>query len=268
MKSTLLTLASLLCVLASASAQNLLVNGDLETGAAAPWTGGTIAADPAGGFNLTSTASISQTVATTAGKRYFFSADVLVAGGFPGVNASMSATPSGGITPDGTRTVGSAISTGVVRGSLLFTATSASTVVSFAVFQFPGPVSSLTIDNAILVEVEPSKLTGRYAGTNLTTVSLTNAELTNKTTRKVTARITEENLIYIIDGTQAIFSGVILNDGTFDVSSPLALRAAGSGKVRGKRIELEFNGPTVTAFETTGTPIPHTVKNRIVLNRK
>ena len=66
MKHTLLTLIAALGLVTSAGAQNLLTNGDFESGALSPWVGGSIAPDPSGGFFATTTAPISQTVPTVA----------------------------------------------------------------------------------------------------------------------------------------------------------------------------------------------------------
>src|SRR5215207_2904472 len=98
MKSALKLLAALLCTLTGASAQNLIVNGDFETGLIAPWSGGSIIGNGTG-FTGTSTTSITQTVATTAGARYLVTADNLGAGfALPG---SLVAVPTGSGTLDG-----------------------------------------------------------------------------------------------------------------------------------------------------------------------
>jgi len=268
LKTTLLILATALGFLTSADAQNLLVNGDFETGQLTPWIGGTVSADPSGGVFATTAGTLTQTVATTAGKRYFVSADILLTGGFPG-NASIAAKPSAGGAADGTRTVNSVIGTAdFIHASLLFTASSASTDIALSIVPLPGFATSITVDDATMFEVTASKLTGKYSGNNVITLSLTNPDLTNKVSRKVSAVITEENRIYILDGAQAIFSGVILNEGPFDLSSVFNLQAAGTAKIRGKRIELEFNTNNLPAADTAGMPIPNVVANKIVLTRK
>ena len=268
MKTTLLTLLAAFGVLAGASAQNLIVNGDFETGQLTPWTGGTIAADPAGGFFATTASTLSQTVPTTVGTKYLFSGMIRVNGSLL-LSINLIAGPAAGGASDGIRSVSSTLfTTGFFRGSLVFTASSASTKLSFLFSPFPGSTDTITIDNAELIEVEPTKFAGRYAGGVVTTLSLTDLELSNKSSRKITARITEDNLIYILDGTQAIFSGVILNDGTFDLSGQLLPSAFGKGKIRGKRIELEFSGAALFASEPSGMPIPNTVRNRINLTRR
>jgi hypothetical protein len=266
MKTTLLTLLASCCLLGSAIAQNLIVNGDFETGAISPWTGGTIAADPAGGFYATSTGTLTQTVMTTASTQYLLSADLIISG-IAAPTATISAVPSAGGAPNGLRTVTANLLTpGFMRVSLLFTASSASTNVNFAATVVPFP-STITVDNVTLFEVEPSKLVGKYGGNIVTTVSLTNPELSNKSGRKATARITEDNRIYIIDGSQAIFAGVILNNGIFDINSQ-STSAGGQAKIQGKRIQLEFNTASLFAVDITGTPVANTVTNKVVLTRR
>jgi hypothetical protein len=269
-KATLLTLLAATAIVTSATAQNLITNGDFETGLLTPWIGGTVSADPAGGFFATTSSTISQTVPTTAGTQYLFSGSLRINGtGFIGSTASMTAVPSGGGAPNGTRPVSPPIgTTGFIHASLLFTASTASTTLTFSFVPFPGFSDSITVDNVTLLEVAPGKLAGRYSGNNVTTLSLTTPELSNKTTRKVTARITDDNRIYILDGTQAIFGGIILNDGTFDLSSPTVASASGTAKIRGKRIELEFGGPSLIASDFAATAIPNTVRNRVVLTRR
>jgi hypothetical protein len=266
MKTTLLTLLASCCLLGSAIAQNLIVNGDFETGAISPWTGGTIAADPAGGFYATSTGTLTQTVMTTASTRYLLSADMLISGvAVP--SATISAVPTAGGAPDGSRTVtGNILTPGFMRVFLLFTASSASTNVNFAAISVPFS-TTITVDNVTLFQVEPSKLVGKYGGNIVTTLSLTDPELSNKSARKATARITDDNRIYILDGSQAIFAGIILNNGVFDLNSQ-STSTGGQAKILGKRIELQFNTTALFAADITGTPVPNTVKNKVVLTRR
>jgi hypothetical protein len=265
MKTTLLTLLASCCLLGSAIAQNLIVNGDFETGVIGPWTGGTIAANPAGGFYATSTGTLTQTVMTTASTQYLLSADLILSGTIP--SATISAVPTAGGAPDGLRSVtGNLVSPEFMRVFLLFTASSASTNVNFAATAVPFP-STITLDNVTLFQVEPSKLAGRYGGNIVTTVSLTSPELTNKSGRKATARITDDNRIYIIDGSQAIFAGVILNNGIFDMNT-LSTSTGGQAKIQGKRIQLEFDTTSLFATDVAGTPVLNTVKNKIVLTRR
>src|SRR5688572_26112131 len=189
MKHTLLTLAAAFTLLASAGAQNLLVNGDFETGQLAPWTGGTVAADPDGGFLCTSAGTLSQTVTTTAGTRYLVAADLLVTGPF-GSSATITASKAVGGGVDGTRSIPfNTFTPFVVRGSLVFTATSNSTIISFAGFNIGLP-GNVTVDDAVMLEVEPTTLDGRYKGSITTTLSVATLELSNKSARKITARIT------------------------------------------------------------------------------
>src|SRR4030095_12789442 len=205
MKTAPLALLAAFCLISYASAQNLIVNGDFETGMITPWTGGTIAPDISFGFNATTSGTLTQTVMTTASTKYLLSADLLISGiALP--TATISAVPGAGGAPDGTRTVtANLVSPGFMRVFLLFTASSASTNVNFTATAVPFS-STITVDNVTLFEVEPSKLVGRYGGNIITTVSLTNPELTNKSGRKATARITDDNRIYIIDGSQALFA--------------------------------------------------------------
>lgn len=270
MHTRFLTLLAITVLAASAAAQNLITNGDFETGQLSPWTGGAVSADPAGGFFATTASTISQTVPTAAGTQYLFSGSIRLNGAaFIGTGSTMSATPSGGGAANGTRSVIPPVGfAGFVRASLLFTASSASTTLTFSFVPFPGLSDSITIDNVTLFAVEPSKLAGRYTGSIVTTLSLVTPELSNKSSRKVTARITEDNRIYILDGSQAIFGGIILNDGTFDLSSPTVPSGGGTAKIRGKRIELEFDGPSLIVSDFSSTPIPNTVRNRIVLTRR
>ena len=83
---------------------------------------------------------------------------------------------------------------------------------------------------------------------------LASPELSSKTSRKVTAQITADGQIYILDGE--------LNAGA---NSPLG---GGTAKIQGKRIELEFNSTPLLATDAKGLPIANTVSNKIVLTRK
>jgi hypothetical protein len=265
-KTLLLTLVAAFGVLFSANAQNLIVNGDFETGLITPWTGGTIAPDPSGGSFAATSATLSQAVATTPAKHYLLSADLLISG-IAVPTATISAVPTAGGAPDGSRNVtGNILTPGFTRVSLLFTASTANTTVNFAASLVPFP-STITVDNVTLFEVQPSNLVGKYGGNIITTVSLTNTELTNKSGRKATARITDDNRIYIIDGSQAIFAGVILNNGIFALSAQ-STSAGGQATIHGKRIELEFNSAALFASDITGTPVLNTVKNKVVLTRR
>jgi hypothetical protein len=266
MKTAPLALLAAFCLISYASAQNLIVNGDFETGMITPWTGGTIAPDISFGFNATTSGTLTQTVMTTASTKYLLSADLIISGiALP--TATISAVPGAGGAPDGTRTVtANLVSPGFMRVFLLFTASSASTNVNFTATAVPFS-STITVDNVTLFEVEPSKLVGRYGGNIITTVSLTNLELTNKSGRKATARITDDNRIYIIDGSQAIFAGVILNNGVFNLNS-LNTSTGGQAKILGKRIQLEFDTTSLFAADIAGTPVLNTVKNKVVLTRR
>jgi hypothetical protein len=268
-KTLLLLLAAAGILTGSAAAQNLLVNGDFETGSIAPWVGGTIVPNPDGGFSGSTVAALSQTVATTAGKQYLVAADMALNSGVV-FSATLTAAPAGGGIPDGTRSFTTTTPVPApIRASLFFTASSASTTIFFSVPIVPGPIGSLTVDNAVMVEAEPSNLVGTYAGTNAVTLKLATPELSNKAARKVTARITADNQIHILDGAQAILTGVILNDGMFEVNAGFGtLQGAGTAKIQGKRIQLEFNAQPVIAFDSKGVLVPNTVSNKIVLTKK
>jgi len=230
-----------------------------------PWTGGTIEPDISFGFKATTSGTLTQTVMTTASTKYLLSADLIISGIIP--SATISAVPSAGGAPDGLRSVtANLLSPGFMRVFLLFTASSASTNVNFTATAVPFP-TTITVDNVTLFEVEPSKLVGRYGGNIVTTVSLTNPELTNKSGRKATARITDDNRIYIIDGSQAIFAGVILNNGVFNLNS-LNTSAGGQAKIQGKRIQLEFDTTSLFAADIAGTPVLNTVRNKVVLTKR
>src|SRR5215207_7162795 len=74
-----LFLCGMLCVLAmQASAQNLVVNGDFETGQLAPWQGGEMVANPSGGLcarvgEPSIGYTLWQSVVTVPGQRYLLS---------------------------------------------------------------------------------------------------------------------------------------------------------------------------------------------------
>jgi hypothetical protein len=110
-------------------------------------------------------------------------------------------------------------------------------------------------------------LGGAYSGNIVTTVSLDTLDISNKASRKVTARITDDNRLFILDGTTTVHSGTILNDGTFELISQF-VPASGRGKVRGKRIELEFTSGSLLVTDANGVPIVNTVRNKVVLTRR
>jgi opacity protein-like surface antigen len=270
--------------------QSLLTNGSFETGALSPWTGtGTVSATVPAGFNCTipTAGSISQTVSTVPGRNYYLAVDSSIYMGSTAI-VTMSAVPSVGGTPDGTITLPSTIGIGPNRTKLNFTASTSSTTISISVSG--APIIPVTVDNVVLYSLTPSQHKGAYTGMANVSLKTTNPVLENKSTRRIIARIDAENRITILDGTDKIYSGLLLNDGTFDLAigssttlamgipgmppmpgSSVANRITGTATIKqtpqGKRIVISFTAPPLPALDELSTPVANSVKTTLVLTR-
>ena len=250
------------------SAQNLLTNGNFETGELSPWTGqGIVSSEGAGdGFvcYVPEFNRVSQTAVTKPGTRYYLAADAIL---FNAGTINFSAEPAAGGEPDGkvTASGGGGI---LVRKSVTFTASSASTNV---VLHFQGGSDPTYFDNVVLYELSPSKLAGRYTGVASLTVAVNDPNVANESIRKVTARITAEGRIVILDGTTNIYAGLILDDGTFDLAIGLTevgvVRVQGKAGVSGKHVRFRFKGPSLPAVDEVFTRLDNTVTTELALIR-
>jgi hypothetical protein len=244
-----LFLACLLITVLPGRSQNLLTNGNFESGALTPWVatgmvsvgaappntgGGQFAcAFSAGGLPGSGGGTVTQTAVTKAGALYYlgFDAD-------PGISSSVvvSATPFGSNTADGTRTV---FPTGVatMRFSLLFTASSNSTVVSLQSVPFIG---TQVIDNITLIELPPNPHAGRYTGLVLTQTSSVDDSLGGHASAKFVARIRPTGEIILIQGGTAVSGGMLFPDGTVSLHVNNADQTA-TAKFKGSRISFSFS---------------------------
>ena len=214
----ILILASLSC---TSFAQNLIGNGDFETGAFPPWTN-------SGNVSITNTAiqgskscifgfvvgggdtgKIEQTIPTIAGTVYYLTLDLVNGGGNPLV--TLSASPAGGGPADGSREIQLGISSTDIHYSLVFTATSTSTKIAIE-----SEAGSL-IDSVRLLELPPHPRAGRYAGVAKTILTSEESGLVNKTSSKVVARVMPTGQIVLLQGTTVVGAGIILPDDTLEI---------------------------------------------------
>ena len=268
-------------LLGSSLAENLLVNGDFETGALAPWTGpGNVAEGQAGAVGFVcyvlETTAVEQTVATKPGARYYLAADLYLNTNGTG---TVSAVRSAGGSSDGAFTVsGPTVSPGL-RKSVAFTASTSSTRIVLQVGA-PSPLSAIErggsgpvfFDNVVLYELSPSTLAGRYRGLVTSTLTVEKPAAVNRTSRKVTARITREGRIVILDGTTNIYAGQIFNDGIFDLGVGVNVfgavrRAQGKATLTAQGLQLTLPGATLPAIDEGSTPVKNEVTNEIILTR-
>ncbi len=168
MKTSMLRSVSLLalaCAALSASAQNLVVNGDFSTGSFAPdWSvsGSNVSLENNGvGFTtpyarfgaIGSTGTLSQTIATSTGSSYTFEFDLINSGG----------TPNSFVASFGGSTVLSLLdspSFGVTHFSYSVLATSGSTTISFTGRQDP---SFYRLDNVSVTPLSTAAVPGPLA---------------------------------------------------------------------------------------------------------
>lgn len=265
-------------LLGSSLAQNLLVNGNFETGALAPWKGpGNVAPEgPGGSFicYVLEASGVEQTVATKPGVRYYLAADVFVTTAGTG---TVSAVPAAGGSSDGAFTVTGPTPSGV-RRRVTFTASTSSTNI---VLQVGAPVPPTVVerggsgpvffDNVALYELSPSTLAGRYRGLAITTLTVSKPAATNKTSRKVAARINREGRIVMLDGTTNVYAGQIFNDGVFDLAVGLTdtgvIRAQGKATLTANGIQLSLPGASLPAVDEGSAPVENTVTTEVFLSR-
>jgi hypothetical protein len=261
-------LCLVLCLLGiPASAQNLLVNGDFEAGQLAPWSGGELRSNPSGGVlarigDPMIGDTIAQTVTTVPGKRYLLSAELRHENEF-GVEVVMSAqTPAGNF--DARRGVG-VVGMAPQRFNVPFTASSTSAFISFVVTV---PFDPILIDNVSLIAVAPSAADGSYAGTIVTKLAVTDPAMHMKSSRKVTARINDDGEIILLDGTDGIITGYILNSGEFSLDLPGGKTVTGTAIIRSRRIELEYITGSHDAVTASGGTVANTIKQTLMLVRQ
>ena len=249
------------------AAENLLVNGDFNTGALTPWTGaGTITNNAC---VVTSGQSVTQTVATVVGTKYYVAA---TAGSGTFSSYTMTAQPTAGGPPDGTKVKGAGARVGSSRMGFVFEARTTSTNIVLAGTVIGGFAESIVYDDVVLFELPPSKFAGRYAGTASTVVAIDPPPLSNAINRRVVARITSDSRLFIMDGT-AIHAGIVFNDGTFDLAlnpPPAgfgANRVTGTATVKGRRLTLTFPGAGVFAVNELSDQVASTVTMKFVITR-
>jgi hypothetical protein len=268
----------MLALTVSGLAQNLLLNGDFELngGSLTNWTGGGVLTTVATAHTCTLTdSSEQQTVATEVGTKYYVAIDVVPSGASL-ATSTLSAVPAAGGAPDGIRTFSSGpiIPPGTTsnRIGLIFTASSASTNITFSVtgtgaIGFPVIISgSAAFDNAVLYKLAPSTYAGRYSGNAATSVSITSPAVSSKVTVRAAGRVAPDGQVVAVVGSSQVLSGIVLNDGTFEVGSGFGLITKGTLKSR-SRLAFSVPGTALPAFDINGALLPNTVTTNVTLTR-
>jgi hypothetical protein len=260
-------LCYVLCVLGiQARAQNLVVNGDFETGQLAPWQGGELVANPSGGLcarvgEPSIGYTLSQGVATVPGQRYLLSGEMRSEDQSASVGSVIVVSQLGNI--DGSRftmTPAGAFQ----RFTLPFTASTANT---FLELKSSALGDFVFIDNVSMVPIPPGA-GGSYAGTIVTTVTVSDPAMTAKSSRKVTARMNVDGEIVLLDGTDGIITGYILPSGEFSLTLPDEITVTGTAMIRGRRITLEYIAGSHAAMTSFGAPVANTIKQTLILTRR
>jgi len=251
MHTTRSLVCALLASLALATAvhgQNLITNGDFETGTLTPWvatndaqigsglyalygTHSCAMATSAGGLHI---AKISQEVPTTPGTTYYLALDIvgLESGSFSGY--TISGVPGAGGSPDGSVILQAPF--GPAHRTLIFHASTASTKIVIDMF---GAAS--VVDNIRLIALPPNKNAGKYTGKAQTILSSAANSLSNKESIKLVARIATSGQIVLLEGGREFAAGILLPDGTLDIRLH-GQRKVVTTTIRGTRIQFTING--------------------------
>ena len=94
----------------------------------------------------------------------------------------------------------------------------------------------------------------------MTTVTVTDPAMSMKSSRKVTARINDDGELILLDGTDGIITGYILNSGEFSLTLPDGITVTGTAVIRGRRIELEYTTGSHAAVTASGATVANTIK--------
>jgi hypothetical protein len=218
----LATLLLLNLALTFSFGQNLITNGDFETGSFSPWiaTGNTAINSGValqGQFSCSfgfdqggaNSGKIEQTLATEIGTVYYLSIQALdvSAGG----SITLAGTPAAGGPADGTNEILNASNGGGTHYTLFFTASSNSTKVSILV------AGGFLADNIKLVALPPHPKAGRYAGIVKSRLTSEENELAITSSSKVVARLKATGQIVLLRGGIEVGAGIILPDDTMSI---------------------------------------------------
>jgi hypothetical protein len=265
MKSLLFAFAALFFTQgASHAVTNLITNGDFASGQLTPWTA-TGSATITNGVCALDNASIKQTIATVVGTRYYLSASINVGFG-AGANVTISATPATGGPADGTRTISYVYG----KSAIIFTASSASTVITLAGAPPPGGFGGApSVDDIRLAVLPPSRFAGRYIGTFTTTLASTDPALRQATAKRVVARIGQDGRIVIFVDATTIQVGRIFNDRSFDLSIIPSFNVTFSGIATATPNHLDLRGATSdsSAVDDLGVIVTGKTSVRYLLTR-
>lgn len=254
--------ALLMAVCTTQAAENLIENGDFESGALTPWTGVATVTNSA---CVITNGTVTQSVVTQPGVRYYFSADVainIIGAG----TCKLQANDTQSMTLLKERSVQTLLPF-PNRVGLFFVATGDSTDLTlfFQGLPAPGGASTASFDNVTLYEAPETTLAGRYTGTLAVEGIVDDPMVKTKATRRIAARITPDNRITILDGVLPLF-GVLLNDGTLDINyniSPIQSTA----KIRGKRITIKLTEISPERTDIVGESISSGSNVTITLTR-
>lgn len=133
----------------------------------------------------------------------------------------------------------SGASTYVTR-TILFTATSSSTLISFNDHSYPGSAGAVLLDNVTLTPVTAFSNPGRYNGTLKITRTFTDTKVTTTRTLPVTGQIWPSGAFALLEtNTDTYLTGSVSDDGTA-ATYGLDEEHSGTSTIKGKNVKITF----------------------------
>ena len=259
----------------SATAANLVINGDFSTGTLAPWIidgNATAENDGDGGFVCRMDASnapvnISQPIATQAATLYYVSLKATYAGQTSPFMTRLDISLESNATPYASKFY--ALSPGASQHfGFTFTATGTSTLR----IQTDGNITF--IDDVSVIPLPVSPLAGKYRGTSKLHITAGlpgfETELLTKRTEPVSARVYPTGEFILIRNNEHVGGGIFLPEpvGAFRLRIN-RVSYSGTAQIRGRTIKLSFAPPTDNKdfIDAGGNLINRSILNEMTLTR-